>query len=32
MITEDHVSFETEKLLKEKGFPQDSDTCNTVYK
>ena len=23
MITEDHVSFETAKLLKEKGFPQE---------
>jgi len=32
MITEDYVSFETAKLLKEKGFPQDPDTCNTVYK
>jgi len=25
MITEDYVSFETAKLLKEKGFPQEYD-------
>ena len=27
-ITEDYVSFETAKLLKEKGF---NETCNRVY-
>ena len=32
IVTEDFVSFETARLLKEKGFPQDPDTCNTVYK
>jgi hypothetical protein len=31
MITEDYVSFETAKLLKEKGFPQDPHMCNTAY-
>ena len=25
MITEDYVSFETAKLLKEKGFDEDND-------
>jgi len=30
--TEDYVSFETAKLLKEKGFPQDTVSCNTCYK
>jgi len=29
MITEDYVSFETAKLLKEKGF--ESDDCHTAY-
>ena len=29
MITEDYVSFETAKLLKEKGF--ESDYCHTAY-
>ena len=28
MITEDYVSFETAKLLKEKGFEQE---CHTAY-
>jgi hypothetical protein len=28
MITEDYVSFETAKLLKEKGF---NERCNRVY-
>lgn len=28
-ITEDYVSFETAKLLKEKGF--ESDDCHTAY-
>ena len=28
MITEDYVSFETSKLLKEKGFEQE---CHTAY-
>ena len=32
MINEDYVSFETAKLLKEKGFPQSTSVCNTVYK
>ena len=31
MITEDYVSFETAKLLKEKGFPQNPYICNTAY-
>lgn len=31
MITEDYVSFETAKLLKDKGFPQDPHVCNTAY-
>lgn len=30
MITEDYVSFETAKLLKEKGF--DSEECLAFYK
>ena len=30
-ITEDYVSFETAKLLKEKGFPQDPNICNNAY-
>jgi hypothetical protein len=30
-ITEDYVSFETAKLLKEKGFPQNPYICNTAY-
>ena len=29
MITEDYISFETAKLLKEKGFK--SDNCHTAY-
>ena len=29
MLTEDYVSFETAKLLKEKGF--ESDDCHTAY-
>lgn len=29
-ITEDIVSFETAKLLKEKGFPQDYDEYNSL--
>ena len=29
MITEDYVSFEVAKLLKEKGF--ESDDCHTAY-
>ena len=32
MIQEQYVSFETAKLLKEKGFPQDTLSCNTCYK
>lgn len=33
MITEDYVSFETAKLLKEKGFPQDDTRIlSTCYK
>ena len=31
MIEEEYVSFETAKLLKEKGFPQDPNICNTAY-
>ena len=31
MITEDYVSFETAKLLKEKEFPQNPYICNTAY-
>ena len=29
MVTEDYVSFEIAKLLKEKGF--ESDNCHTAY-
>ena len=34
MLKEEYVSFETAKLLKENGFPQDtfSTNCNTCYK
>jgi hypothetical protein len=31
MIKEDHVSSEIAKLLKEKGFPQNPQICNTAY-
>ena len=31
MITEDHVSFETAKLLKEKGFDEKCRTFYTVW-
>jgi len=30
MITEDYVSFETAKLLKEKGFPQKYDVYHSM--
>lgn len=30
MITEDYVSFETAKLLKEKGFPQEYDRYHSL--
>ena len=30
MITEDYVSFETAKLLKEKGFPQEYDEYHSM--
>jgi len=30
LITEDYVSFETAKLLKEKGFPQEYDIYNAM--
>ena len=30
MITEDYVSFETAKLLKEKGFPQEYDIYHSM--
>ena len=30
MVTEDYVSFETAKLLKEKGFPQEYDTFHSM--
>ena len=30
MITEQYVSFETAKLLKEKGFPQDYDEYHSL--
>ena len=30
MITEDYVSFETAKLLKEKGFPQEYDRYRSL--
>ena len=29
-VTEDYVSFEVAKLLKEKGFPQEYDTYNAM--
>ena len=29
-ITEDYVSFETAKLLKEKGFPQSTFRCHYI--
>ncbi len=32
MITEDYVSFETAKLLKEKGFSSDEISCIKVFK
>ena len=32
MITEDYVSFETAKLLKEKGFENDAISCINVFK
>ena len=32
MITEDYVSFETAKLLKEKGFKTYSFSCFNVFK
>lgn len=32
MITEDYVSFETAKLLKEKGFSCDEISCINVFK
>ena len=31
-ITEDYVSSEIAELLREKGFPQSTLVCNTVYK
>ena len=30
MITEDYVSFETAKMLKEKGFPQSTFRCHYI--
>jgi len=30
-ITEDYVSFEIAKLLRNKGFSQDPNICNTAY-
>lgn len=30
MITEDYVSFETAKMLKEKGFPQEYDIYHSL--
>lgn len=30
-MKEDYVSFEIAKLLKEKGFPQNPNICNTAY-
>lgn len=30
MITEDYVSFETAKLLKDKGFPQGTFRCHYI--
>ena len=32
MVTEDYVSFETAKLLKEKGFENDAIACINVFK
>lgn len=32
MITEDYISFETAKLLKEKGFSCDEISCIKVFK
>ena len=32
MITEDYVSFEIAKLLKEKGFENSEPTCINVFK
>lgn len=32
MVTEDYVSFETAKLLKEKGFENDAVSCINVFK
>ena len=32
MITEDYVSFETAKLLKENGFENDAISCINVFK
>lgn len=32
MVTEDYVSFETAKLLKEKGFENDAISCINVFK
>ena len=31
MITEDYISFETAKLLKEKGFDERIDACYAVF-
>jgi hypothetical protein len=31
-VTEDYVSFEIAKLLKEKGFPQNHNICNNKIK
>jgi len=30
-VTEDYVSFETAKLLKERGFPQSKDIAMAMY-
>ena len=32
MNKEAYISFETAKLLREKGFPQSTSICNVVYK
>lgn len=32
MAKEQYVTYETAKLLKEKGFPQSTSICNVVYK
>jgi len=32
MVTEDYVSFEVAKLLKEKGFENSEPTCINVFK